>query len=51
MLRRNLLYTALTRARKFVCLVSSGRGLTTAVSRPGEDNRWTGLKQRLCDQA
>jgi len=49
MLRRNLLYTALTRARKFVCLVSSGRGLTTAVSRPGEDNRWTGLKQRLCD--
>lgn len=50
MLRRNLLYTALTRARKFVCLVSSGRGLTTAVSRPGEDNRWTGLKQRLCDQ-
>ncbi|MSP55239.1 MAG: ATP-dependent RecD-like DNA helicase [Myxococcales bacterium] len=48
MLRRNLLYTALTRARRFVCLITSGRGLTTAVSRPGEDNRWTGLKERLC---
>ncbi len=47
MLRRNLLYTALTRARKFVCLITSGRGLVTAVSRPGEDNRWTGLRQRL----
>lgn len=49
MLRRNLLYTALTRARRFACLVTSGRGLTTAVGRPGEDNRWTGLRQRLDD--
>ncbi len=47
MLRRNLLYTALTRARKFACLITSGRGLTTAVSRPGEDNRWTGLCERM----
>lgn len=47
MLRRNLLYTAMTRARKFSCLLTSGRGLVTAVSRPGEDNRWTGLRERL----
>lgn len=47
MLRRNLLYTAMTRARRFVCLITSGRGLVTAVSRPGEDNRWTGLRERL----
>lgn len=47
MLRRNLLYTAVTRARRFVCVVGSGRALRTAVGRVGGDERWTGLAERL----
>lgn len=47
MLRRNLLYTALTRAKRFACLVASPRALKTAVGRCGGDERWTGLAGRL----
>ncbi len=47
MLRRNLLYTAITRARKFCCVVSSPRALRTAVGRSGGDERYTGLADRM----
>ncbi len=47
MLRRNLLYTALTRARRFACVVASARALRTAVGRCGGDERYTGLAGRL----
>ncbi|MDP2313191.1 MAG: ATP-dependent RecD-like DNA helicase [Pseudomonadota bacterium] len=47
MLRRNLLYTALTRARRFACLVASPRALRTAVGRCGGDERYTKLAERL----
>lgn len=47
MLRRNLLYTALTRARRFACVVGSARALRTAVGRAGGDERYTRLAERL----
>ncbi|MFZ5478034.1 MAG: ATP-dependent RecD-like DNA helicase [Myxococcota bacterium] len=47
LLRRNLLYTALTRAKRFACVVGSARALRTAVGRTGGDARWTGLAGRL----
>lgn len=47
MLRRNLLYTGMTRAKRFACVVGSQRGLKTAVSRAGGDERYTLLWQRL----
>ncbi len=47
MLRRNLLYTALTRARRFACLVTSERALRTATGRAGGDERYTRLAARL----
>ena len=50
MLRRNLIYTAVTRARRFTCLISSARGLKTAVSRSGGDERYTLLSERLQEE-
>lgn len=47
MLRRNLLYTGLTRARRFACVLASHRALRTAVGRTGGDERYTGLEGRL----
>jgi exodeoxyribonuclease V alpha subunit len=47
MLRRNLVYTALTRARRFAVLVASPRALRMAVTRTGVDERHTGLASRL----
>ena len=47
MLRRNLLYTAITRARKLVVLVGSRRALAAAVRTPGAGRRHTGLTRRL----
>ncbi len=47
MLRRNLVYTALTRARRFAVIVASPRALRMAVTRAGVDERHTGLARRL----
>ncbi len=51
MLQRNLLYTAVTRARQLVVLVGTRRAVAMAVknNKPGE--RYSGLKQRLIDAA
>lgn len=43
LLRRNLLYTAITRAKRFACIVGSPRAIRTAVGRRGEERRYTGL--------
>jgi exodeoxyribonuclease V alpha subunit len=51
MLQRNLLYTAITRARQLVVLVGTRRALAMAVknNKPGE--RYSGLKERLINVA
>jgi len=47
MLRRNLLYTAITRAKRLVVLAGSRRALAAAVRTPGAGRRHTALTQRL----
>lgn len=47
MLRRSLVYTAVTRARDFCCVLGSPRAVATAVGRAGTERRWTGLGRRL----
>jgi exodeoxyribonuclease V alpha subunit len=47
MLRRNLVYTAITRARRLVVLVVEGTALETAVAERPEPRRWSGLRARL----
>jgi exodeoxyribonuclease V alpha subunit len=47
MLQRNLLYTAITRAKKLCVLVGSQRAIAIAVHNSKVARRWTGLAQRL----
>jgi exodeoxyribonuclease V alpha subunit len=47
MLRRNLLYTGLTRGRRLVVLVGRRRALELAASRQDEGRRCTRLRERL----
>lgn len=47
MLQRNLLYTAITRAKKLVVLVGSRRALAAAVRTVGAGRRHTALTYRL----
>ena len=47
MLRRNLFYTGLTRAKRFVCVVGAERSWAQAVARTADDTRRTGLQARL----
>jgi exodeoxyribonuclease V alpha subunit len=47
MLQRNLLYTAVTRAKRMVVLVGSRRALAKAVRTPGAGRRYTALTERL----
>jgi exodeoxyribonuclease V alpha subunit len=47
MLQRNLLYTAVTRAKRIVVLVGSRRALAKAVRTPGAGRRYTALAHRL----
>jgi len=47
MLRRNLFYTGVTRARRFFCMVGNPRAWHRAVGRVGGDERWTALAERL----
>jgi exodeoxyribonuclease V alpha subunit len=47
MLQRNLLYTAVTRAKRIVVLVGSRRALWKAVQTVGAGRRYTALAQRL----
>jgi exodeoxyribonuclease V alpha subunit len=47
MLRRNLLYTAITRGREWVFLLGERRALAMAVRNTREEGRVTGLAERL----
>jgi exodeoxyribonuclease V alpha subunit len=47
MLQRNLLYTAVTRAKRIVVLVDSRRALAKAVRTQSAGRRYTALSQRL----
>jgi exodeoxyribonuclease V alpha subunit len=47
MLQRNLLYTAVTRAKRLVVLVGSKRALAKAVRTQGAGRRYTTLTERL----
>lgn len=47
LLQRNLLYTGLTRAKKFAVLVGTTRAIAMAVKRQNDTKRHTRLKERL----
>jgi exodeoxyribonuclease V alpha subunit len=47
MLSRNLLYTAVTRGKKLVVIITDGRALTMALSETRREERLTGLRMRL----
>ena len=47
MLQRNLLYTAVTRARRLMVIVGSRAALSTAVKRTESRSRYTGLAEML----
>jgi exodeoxyribonuclease V alpha subunit len=51
MLKRNLLYTAITRGRKLVVIVGTRRALSTAVKNSETVSRYTGLARRLASTA
>jgi exodeoxyribonuclease V alpha subunit len=48
MLRRNLVYTGITRAKQLVVLVGQRRALAIAVKDSRAETRWSKLKQWLC---
>lgn len=50
MLRRNLFYTAVTRAKRFLCVVGSPGAWERAVRRVGGDRRHTALVHRLREE-
>ncbi|MED5262177.1 MAG: ATP-dependent RecD-like DNA helicase [Myxococcota bacterium] len=47
MLRRNLVYTAMTRGRRLVIIVGQRRALAKALGASGEERRWTRLGECL----
>lgn len=47
MLRRNLLYTGITRARRFCCVVGDRWAIRQAIATPGGGERWTRLADRI----
>ena len=47
LLQRNLLYTAITRAKELVVLIGSKKAIGMAVSKNNVENRFTNLKQLL----
>jgi exodeoxyribonuclease V alpha subunit len=49
MLKRSLLYTAITRGKQLVVVVGSKKALEMAVRNHDDGARWSGLKERLRD--
>lgn len=47
MLQRNLIYTALTRARKLACMVGTRKALRRAVANATKQQRYTALKEMI----
>ncbi|MEO0599992.1 MAG: ATP-dependent RecD-like DNA helicase, partial [Myxococcota bacterium] len=50
MLKRNLFYTAVTRAKRFLCVVGSPRAWSRAVRTQDENDRYTALAERLAGE-
>jgi exodeoxyribonuclease V alpha subunit len=50
LLQRNLLYTAITRAKELVVLIGSKKAIGMAVSKNNVENRFTNLKKLLSQQ-
>ncbi|MFA6472488.1 MAG: ATP-dependent RecD-like DNA helicase [Candidatus Latescibacterota bacterium] len=50
MLKRNLLYTAVTRARELAVLVGDIKALAIAVKNDQSNDRFTTLEERLCEE-
>lgn len=46
---RNLLYTAITRARRCVTILGSSRTVQDMIENVSEKSRYTGLKDRICE--
>ena len=51
LMNRNLLYTAVTRARKCVCLVGSTDTFYAMAENKREQKRYSGLRDRICELA
>ena len=51
MLRRNLVYTGITRARRFCCLVADPDALARATHTVGSSRRYSRLAERLREHA
>ena len=51
LLNRNLLYTAVTRARNCVTILGSSRTLQEMIDNSGENRRYTSLNKRICEVA
>jgi len=49
MLKRNLIYTGITRGKKLVVLVGQKRALAMAVKGKQVERRWSKLQERLHD--
>ena len=49
LLNRNLLYTAVTRARNTVCILGSSQTLLSMVENEEQLKRYTGLKDRIIE--
>ena len=47
LMNRNLLYTAITRARQMVCIIGSPKAVEEMIGNEREENRYTGLCKRL----
>ena len=47
LLSRNLIYTAMTRAKKLLVIVGSKKALAIGIKREGAEKRYTGLLERL----
>ena len=50
MLQRNLLYTAITRAKQMIVIVGTPKALKLAIANDKVAQRYTTLKQRLCGE-
>jgi len=51
MLKRNLIYTGITRGKKLVIVVGEKKALAIAIKQRGEQKRWSSLKLRLEEQS
>jgi exodeoxyribonuclease V alpha subunit len=51
MLKRNLIYTGITRGKKLVIIVGEKKALAIAVKHQAKQKRWSSLKTRLTDIA